>query len=186
MSGELAPIAELDHLVVVGDRRDRLHDAAPCGDEDRNLLDADQAVRHLDAELRIGLGVEHDHLEFLAVDAAGLVDLGHGPFGGLDLILAVERLRAGQRHGEAEAKHILRGGGRRGTDAARPERRPRISFQRDDQAHASNAPLVLIAAYAAARSIDFSAASASSVLITSAYFSDMSNRLTACDTWLRS
>jgi hypothetical protein len=46
--------------------------------------------------------------------------------------------------------------------------------------------MLCFSCYAAARASDCSAASAASVLITSAYFSDMSNRLTACDTWLRS
>ena len=83
--------------------------------------------------LRIGLRVEHDHLQLLAVDAAGLVDLGHGPFGGLDLILSVERLRAGQRHGKSEAKHVLRRRGCRGCERKRRHAAAATSVRRDDR-----------------------------------------------------
>src|SRR5262249_375798 len=108
------------------------------------------------------------------------------PFGRLDLILPVERLRTGQRHGEAEAQRVLRQRGmchaeRRGQAGGSHKQTPRGVNE------VTHGRLLLVEKrHAAARSSACSAASAVSVLITSAYFSDMSNRLTACDTWLRS
>src|SRR5262249_19243377 len=144
-----------------------------------------QAVRHLDADLRIGLRVEHDHLELLAVDAAGLVDLGDRPLGGFHLVLPIERLRAGQRHREAEAHHLL-GRGRQREGERQAGSGAHFHAQTTIQATHTNLPCLDFLFHAAARSIAFNATSASSVLITSAYFSDMSNRFTACETWLRS
>src|SRR6185295_18591653 len=177
--------AELDHLVVVGDGRDCLDDGAPGRDEGRHLCGAEQPVHQLDAELRIGLGVEDDHFELLAVDAAGLVDFRHRPFGRLYLVLPVERLRARQRHGEAEAKDVLRRGRRHRTECQDQTGSRELHSSTTIKSTHQTLPWCCCS-HAAARSTDFSAASASSVLITSAYFSDMSNRLTACDTWLRS
>src|SRR5262249_37337717 len=149
-----------------------------------------QAVRHLDPELRIGLRVEHDHLELLAVDAARLVDLGDRPFGGFHLILAVQRLRARERHRKTEFQHVL-GSGRKRQGHGQAKRQAGACGQLHTQATIErthrNLPLPSgLSVHAAARSTALSAFSASSVLITSAYFSDMSNKLTACETWLRS
>ena len=112
---------QLQHLLAVGDRRHRLHHRAPGGHEHRYTVDVDQAVDRVDAERRVTLGVEHDHLQLLAVDPALGVDVGDRPFGGLDLILAEGRLRTGQWHCQAELEGLRqRGcGAKRGGDGCK-------------------------------------------------------------------
>ena len=105
--GRVGAHVEFERLGPVADRRPRLHDRAPRGDDERHLVDLDQLVGRVDRDLRLGLGIEHQHLERMAVNAAFVVDVLDRHLVGLDEIEAVPGFRPGGRHQRAEAERLL-------------------------------------------------------------------------------
>ena len=97
------------HLLAVGDGRDRFDHVAERGDVYRHFLHVYEAVDHRDADLGLRLVIQNDGFERMAVDAALGVDVLDRPANRLHLVLAENRRRPGQRVGDPEAERLFLG-----------------------------------------------------------------------------
>src|SRR5439155_27138134 len=112
---------DVDLLLLGGDRADRIpHRAGDRADDDVHLVALDQLSRLLDADLRIGLVILDEELQFAALDATAIVDLLLRELRAVQHRLAEDRVDPGERDEHAHLHRLCR----------RPEHR-RMSERRD-------------------------------------------------------
>ncbi len=126
-----------DDAAFLGDVVDReLHGGGKTADDEIDLFLFDQLQRPRRGLAGIELVVAHQQLRLAAVEAAALVELGDGDFGGAHLILRLGAVRPGQRNRKAD----LDGGFLRlqQIDAERRGGQRRAGADRRQQAAAGN------------------------------------------------